>query len=100
MDEGDCKPPLVPMVINDKLLEICGATSAAHIGQIHSGLAKPQALKQCKKVSFEFDVPWPLQIDGEPWQQPAGRVTICHQTQSTLLAVPKKAHPSLKIPKS
>eukprot|EP00117_Sycon_ciliatum_P007516 scpid36203/ scgid2956/ Diacylglycerol kinase theta; Diglyceride kinase theta len=69
-----------PPSMNDGLLEIIGVQGVMHLGQIQGGMRGGIRLAQGSDITFQFSAPIPVEIDGEPFRQPAG---ICHVLQGS-----------------
>lgn len=55
--------------INDETLEIFGIYSSFHIAQMQVGVAEPYRIGQAKHVRIKMKKRFPVQIDGEPFEQ-------------------------------
>ncbi|KAK3725289.1 hypothetical protein RRG08_005349 [Elysia crispata] len=60
----------------DGNLEIVGVTGVVHMGQIHSGLRNGIRIAQGGHLRITLLCEMPVQVDGEPWIQPAGEVIV------------------------
>ncbi|XP_050389110.1 diacylglycerol kinase theta [Patella vulgata] len=60
----------------DGNLEIVGVTGVVHMGQIHSGLRTGIRIAQGGHLRITLLTDIPVQVDGEPWIQPAGQVVV------------------------
>ena len=61
--------------IGDKLIEVVGLENCLHMGQVRTGLrSSGKRLAQCSHVVVKVKKRFPMQVDGEPWEQPPGTV--------------------------
>ncbi|KAK2153007.1 hypothetical protein LSH36_311g03008 [Paralvinella palmiformis] len=60
----------------DGMLEIVGVTGVVHLGQIQSGLRNGIRIAQGGHIRIHLLGDTPVQVDGEPWLQPAGQVVV------------------------
>ncbi|CAL4068906.1 unnamed protein product, partial [Meganyctiphanes norvegica] len=70
---------------SDGLLEVFCITSSFHIAQMHVGLSEPIRLGQCSSVKIRLKGTSPMQVDGEPWEQTPGDITITHSHKAAVL---------------
>ncbi|KAG0723870.1 Diacylglycerol kinase epsilon [Chionoecetes opilio] len=83
---------------SDGLMEVICLSSSLHIAQLHVGLGEPTRLGQCSslRVSYGNDCRHvgdhlclkgeaPMQVDGEPWKQSAGTITLRHSKHASVL---------------
>jgi len=77
----DCSK-LGPLRIGDGMFELVGIINAAHCGQIQTGLGKPIVLGRGNDVKITFkDAIYPVQVDGEPWEQPPCILHVSHHNK-------------------
>ncbi|XP_069482496.1 diacylglycerol kinase theta isoform X2 [Ambystoma mexicanum] len=62
--------------IDDGLLEVVGVTGVVHMGQVQSGLRSGIRIAQGSYFRVTILKPIAVQVDGEPWLQPAGQIII------------------------
>ncbi|ESO02945.1 hypothetical protein HELRODRAFT_81183 [Helobdella robusta] len=60
----------------DGMLEVVGLTGVVHMGQIQSGLRSAIRIAQGGHIRIQLLADLPVQVDGEPWIQPAGQVVV------------------------
>ncbi|KAK3087762.1 hypothetical protein FSP39_010295 [Pinctada imbricata] len=60
----------------DGMLEVVGITGVVHMGQISSGLRTGIRIAQGGHLRITLLADIPVQVDGEPWVQPAGQVVV------------------------
>jgi diacylglycerol kinase (ATP) len=70
---------------NDDQLEVFGIYSSFHIAQLQVGLAEPYRIGQARSVQIKLRKTFPIQIDGEPWEQNSACITISKFNQATML---------------
>ncbi|PAA60718.1 hypothetical protein BOX15_Mlig025479g2, partial [Macrostomum lignano] len=81
--------------MGDGLLEVVALKGAVHAGLVAGGFpSSGRRLAQCSEIVIRTRRSFAMQIDGEPWQQPAGTVSICRAGQAAVLAAPPPARPS------
>ncbi|CAB3996663.1 RNA-directed DNA polymerase from transposon X-element [Paramuricea clavata] len=78
---------LPPVSFSDGKLEVCGLYSSFHIARMQVNLADPLLLGQAHEVKIRVKEKrqLPMQIDGEPWEQGPGVVTLSHLNQTMML---------------
>uniref|UniRef100_H2ZEB4 Diacylglycerol kinase accessory domain-containing protein n=1 Tax=Ciona savignyi TaxID=51511 RepID=H2ZEB4_CIOSA len=75
-----------PPSISDGMLEILGVGGVAHVSQIYSGLRNGVRLAQGEYIKILVKKEVAMQVDGEPWMQPPGRIIITVSSmQATML---------------
>ena len=63
--------------IGDRLIEVVGLENCLHMGQVRTGLrSSGKRLAQCSHVIVKVKRRFPMQVDGEPWEQPPGTVNV------------------------
>lgn len=73
---------------DDGILEVMGLSSAFHIAQLQVGMAAPIRLGQASTVRIKLlGGNAPMQVDGEPWEQHSGEITITARGQAALTAL-------------
>lgn len=60
----------------DGNLEVVGVTGMVHMGQIQSGLRSAVRIAQGSHIKIHMTREIPVQVDGEPWIQPAGDIVV------------------------
>ncbi|CAF1661953.1 unnamed protein product, partial [Didymodactylos carnosus] len=71
--------------INDGRIEVFGIYSSFHIAQMQVGLADPFRIGQAQHVKLTLNKRFPVQCDGEPWEQSPCVVEISHFGQAKML---------------
>lgn len=90
---GGCQPwSPENQSINDGLLEIFGIYSSFHIAQLQVGLAEPYRIGRAKQVKIKLRKRFPMQIDGEPFEQEPAEVVITHFNQAIMLEKLEHTH--------
>lgn len=62
--------------MSDGLVEVVGVYGAWHLGQLQVGLNRAVRLAQGAQIQVTTSEELPVQIDGEPWLQPASDITV------------------------
>ena len=60
----------------DGMLEVVGVQGVVHLGQIQSGLRSAIRIVQGSHIKIHINSEIPVQVDGEPWIQPAGDIVV------------------------
>uniref|UniRef100_A0A1I8FXV4 Diacylglycerol kinase n=1 Tax=Macrostomum lignano TaxID=282301 RepID=A0A1I8FXV4_9PLAT len=77
--------------MGDGLLEVVALKGAVHAGLVAGGFpSSGRRLAQCSEIVIRTRRSFAMQIDGEPWQQPAGTVSICRAGQAAVLAAHRR----------
>ena len=71
--------------ISDGLVEVFGVYSSFHIAQLQVGLGQVFRIGQAKHVRIKLAKRFPMQIDGEPWEQEPAIIDIAFSDQKTML---------------
>ncbi|KAK4306843.1 hypothetical protein Pmani_021367 [Petrolisthes manimaculis] len=79
---GACAPK---QDISDGLLEVMCFKSSVHMGLVYIGLREPLRLGQCSDIKLHLKKTVPMHVDGEPWEQDPGTITVTHSYQATVL---------------
>lgn len=61
---------------SDGMLECVGITGLTHLANIATGLRSGIRLAQASFFRLNLLSSLPIQVDGEPWEQPAGEIII------------------------
>ena len=60
----------------DGMLEVVGVQGVVHLGKIQSGLRSAIRIVQGSHIKIHMNCEVPVQVDGEPWIQPAGDIVV------------------------
>jgi diacylglycerol kinase family enzyme len=76
----------------DGLFELIGVTGSFHMGQIQTYMNDGIRLGQGRDVTFRWlttDI-LPVQLDGEPWEEPQSIIRVSFHRQSRMIASPSE----------
>lgn len=81
------KPVLSQPKLDDGLLEVCTVWSSFHLAQISVELSRARRLIQGRHIRIRFisDIPFPVQMDGEPSKVSSVDLEITHHTTASML---------------
>ena len=91
----------VPQSYADGIIEVVGFYNAMHAiayGSLNKamhlqrGPARLMRIAQAAELRMELAEPLHVQIDGEPWLQPAGTIEVTHFGTSNMLVAPTSKH--------
>lgn len=71
--------------MNDGLLEIVAVYGSWHLGRLTVGLSQAVRLRHGKRIAIHTSEALPMQIDGEPFIQPAGSVEVTWRRHARVL---------------
>lgn len=71
--------------ISDGKFEVFGCYSSFHIAQLQVGLAEPFRIGQASRVRIKILQRFPVQVDGEPWEQSPCIIDISYFNQAIML---------------
>jgi len=74
-----------PSSCQDGTLDVISHRGNFHLGQIRVGLSNAQRLCQCSKVKITMKKGTAVQVDGEPWKQDSGTLTIERQKDPAMM---------------
>jgi diacylglycerol kinase (ATP) len=76
----------------DGLFELIGISTTFHLGQIQTHLVDGERLGQGRDITFTWlgDDILPVQLDGEPWEEPKSIIRISFFRQSRMIASPSE----------
>ena len=72
----------------DGMLEVVGVQGVVHLGKIQSGLRSAIRIVQGSHIKIHMNCEVPVQVDGEPWIQPPGDITVLRSALKVRLAPP------------
>ncbi len=84
-NNGKTRTDIPEASINDGRLEVFGIYSSFHIAQLQVGLAEPYRIGQARTVKIKLTKRFPVQIDGEPWEQNPAVINISSYNQASML---------------
>ena len=84
----------------DGKLEVAGVTGTLHMIQIQKGLGHAIRLAQGSQIKISTKTEFPVQVDGEPWRQPSGSISIFPQIEKSNLLMYRQERRAPKIQKS
>ena len=93
-------PKFKPQEMGDGKLEVAGVTGSLHMVQIQKGLGHAIRLAQGSHIKISTKTSFPVQVDGEPWRQPAGSISIFPQMEKSNLLMYRMERRAPKIQKS
>ncbi|VDD74769.1 unnamed protein product [Mesocestoides corti] len=70
----------------DGLLEVVGICGVLHMGQIYSGLRSGIRLAQAAHLKIIMKSELPIQVDGEPFVQPPGQLTVLRSALKVIIS--------------
>ncbi|KAL7648458.1 UNVERIFIED_CONTAM: hypothetical protein RMT77_000364 [Armadillidium vulgare] len=62
--------------LDDGRLEVFCVSSSFHIAQLQLGIGEPIRIGQCSSLNICLNGSAPMQVDGEPWEQTSGSISI------------------------
>ena len=71
--------------MSDGYLEAVAVEGSLHLAQIKVGMSDAVKLNQGFYYEFELNKPVPVQVDGEPWIEPAGKIVIKFASKALML---------------
>lgn len=74
-----------PSSCQDGKLDVISHRGNFNLGQIRVGLTNAQRLCQCSKVKITMKKSIAVQVDGEPWKQDSGVLTIERQKEPAMM---------------
>lgn len=74
-----------PSSCQDGKLDVITHRGNFNLGQIRVGLSNAQRLCQCSKVTIKMKKGTAVQVDGEPWKQQSGVLTIERQKDPAMM---------------
>ena len=84
--------------IGDRLIEVVGLENCLHMGQVRTGLrSSGKRLAQCSHVIVKVKRRFPMQVDGEPWEQPPGTVSVKKLLKNAKIAREAEASKTLNF---
>ncbi|WOL01717.1 diacylglycerol kinase 1 [Canna indica] len=74
-----------PQSMHDKMIEVVSISGTWHLGTLQVGLSRARRLAQGQLIRIQLFVPFPVQVDGEPWIQQPCTIVISHHGQAFML---------------
>ncbi|OAY72771.1 diacylglycerol kinase 1 [Ananas comosus] len=74
-----------PQSMHDKMIEVVSISGTWHLGTLQVGLSRARRLAQGQSIKIQLFVPFPVQVDGEPWFQQPCTLLISHHGQAFML---------------
>lgn len=71
--------------MSDGYLEALAVEGSLHLAQIKVGMSDAIKLNQGFYYEFELNKPVPVQVDGEPWIEPVGKIVIKFASKALML---------------
>jgi hypothetical protein len=71
--------------MSDGYLEAVAVQGSLHLAQIKVGMSDAIQLNQGFYYEFELTKPVPVQVDGEPWIEPAGKIVVKFASKALML---------------
>ncbi|CAG9462835.1 unnamed protein product [Pedinophyceae sp. YPF-701] len=68
--------PFTEPAFDDRRFEIVAVFGAAQLGLLSFSLSRTARVAQGRHLRVRFDRPFPVQADGEAWEQPAGVIEV------------------------
>lgn len=73
--------------MSDNKIEVVAVTGLVHMTQIQQGLNHGIKVAQGSDIKIITKVPLPVQVDGEPWLQPAGKISITPRIDRAIMLI-------------
>lgn len=84
-DSPDSSDDDTIVAFNDGVLEVVAVTGSFHLAKLQVGLSRARRLAQCRQLRIWTAERLPMQVDGEPHEQPPGVIEVNHLDQPTVL---------------
>ncbi|CAD5178457.1 diacylglycerol kinase 1 [Musa acuminata AAA Group] len=84
-NEEDNNDNFDPQSMHDKMIEVVSISGTWHLGTLQVGLSRARRLAQGQLIKIQLFVPFPVQVDGEPWIQQPCTLAISHHGQAFML---------------
>ena len=78
-------------LMEDGMVDVVVVYGALHLGQLSWGTEKPTRLCQARNVRLVLDKGLPVQVDGQPWKQPPGKLDVRLRHRATVLTREREA---------